>query len=340
MKGNKRESLMGCRSVKLSLVNKIAIMLEVLKQKWSHSTISTFFDYMFITFGLAVYAFGWGFFLLPYKMVSGGVTGIAALIFYATGIQISYSYFIMNFVLLVIALKILGVKFLMKTIYAIVTLSLFLEIMQNIVTQSDGTMYQILGPNEDFMAVILGAVFSGIALAIVFLRNGSTGGTDIVAAVVNKYRDISLGRVLIIVDLCIISSSYLIFQDWRKIVFGLVLMFLENFTLDYVMNARRESVQFLIFSRKYKDIAHEIGTKMERGITILDGHGWYSGKDVQVLCILAKRSESISMLRIIKSIDPNAFVSVASVSGVYGEGFDAIKVKAKEKDLERIEMKE
>lgn len=315
------------------------LMLDNIKDKIQGNIWTVFVDYLLITFGLAIYAFGWGFFLLPYKMVSGGVTGVAALVFYATGIQISYTYFIINFILLIIALRVLGFRFMVKTIYAIVVLSVCLEVVQMIVTQPDGTMYQILGPNEDFMSVILGAIFSGVALAIVFLRNGSTGGTDIVAAVVNKYRDISLGRVLIFVDLCIIMSSYTIFQDWRKIVFGLVLMVLENFTLDYVMNSRRESVQFLIFSRKSKDIAHEIGTKMQRGITILDGHGWYSGKEVQVLCILAKKRESVMMLRIIKRIDPNAFVSIGAVSGVYGEGFDPIKVKSQVRELDKIELK-
>lgn len=314
-------------------------MIKYFKEKVNENVFTTIADYVIITLGLAIYAFGWGFFLLPYKMVSGGVTGIAALVFYATGIQISYTYFIINFALLLVALKVLGFRFMVKTIYAIFALSLFLEIMQNIVTQPDGTMYQILGPNEDFMSVILGAIFSGVALAIVFLRNGSTGGTDIVAAVVNHYRDISLGRVLIFVDLCIIMSSYTIFEDWRKIVFGLVLMVLENFTLDYVMNSRRESVQFLIFSRKSKDIAHEIGTKMQRGITILDGHGWYSGREMQVLCILAKKRESVMMLRIIKRIDPQAFVSVGAVSGVYGEGFDPIKAKPQERELDKIELK-
>lgn len=314
-------------------------MFERLKDKINVNVWTAFVDYLFITVGLAIYAFGWGFFLLPYKMVSGGVTGVAALVFYGTGIQISYTYFAINFILLVVALKVLGLRFMVKTIYAIVVLSLFLEIVQNIVTQPDGTMYQMLGANEDFMSVILGSIFSGIALAVVFLRNGSTGGTDIVAAVVNHYRDISLGRVLIFVDLMIISSSYILFEDWRKIVFGLVLMVLENFTLDYVMNSHRESVQFLIFSRKSKDIAHEIGTKMQRGITILDGHGWYSGKEMQVLCILAKKRESVMMLRIIKRIDPNAFVSVGAVSGVYGEGFDPIKVKSQERELDKIELK-
>ncbi len=312
-------------------------MIGFLKQNVNRKVWTLTVDYLLITIGLALYAFGWGFFLLPYKMVSGGVTGVAALVFYATGLQISYTYFVINFVLLIVALKVLGLRFMMKTIYAIFTLSLMLEIAQATVTYPDGTMYQMLGPQEDFMSMILGAIFSGIALAIVFMRNGSTGGTDIVAACVNKYRDISLGRVLIFVDLGIILSSYTIFEDWRKIVFGLVLMVLENFTLDYFMTARMQSVQFLIFSKKSKEIAHDIATKMQRGITILDGHGWYSGNEMQVLCILAKKREQISMLRIIKRIDPNAFVSVGAVKGVYGEGFDQIKVKVKPHNTEQTE---
>ena len=312
-------------------------MIGFLKQNVNRKVWTLTVDYLLITIGLALYAFGWGFFLLPYKMVSGGVTGVAALVFYATGLQISYTYFVINFVLLIVALKVLGLRFMMKTIYAIFTLSLMLEIAQAAVTYPDGTMYQMLGPQEDFMSMILGAIFSGIALAIVFMRNGSTGGTDIVAACVNKYRDISLGRVIIFVDLGIILSSYTIFEDWRKIVFGLVLMVLENFTLDYFMTARMQSVQFLIFSKKSKEIAHDIATKMQRGITILDGHGWYSGNEMQVLCILAKKREQISMLRIIKRIDPNAFVSVGAVKGVYGEGFDQIKVKVKPHNTEQTE---
>ena len=308
------------------------------------ATWLTITDYVMITCGLGLYAFAWSVFMLPYKMVTGGVTGISALIFYATEgmshpIPISWSYFVINVVLLVVALRVLGVRFLLKTIYAIFVLSVFLDIAQNLVTMDDGTLYQLLGPGEEFMSCIIGSAFSGTALAIVFLRNGSTGGTDIVAAVVNKYRDISLGRVLILVDIFIISSSFCILHDWKRIIFGLVIMVLENFVLDYVMNARRESVQFLIFSWRDKDIAHEIGTKLERGITILDGHGWYSGREMNVLCILAKKSEQVTILRIIKRIDPNAFVSIGAVSGVYGEGFDPIKFKASEKEPEKLEHK-
>lgn len=286
-------------------------------------------DYLLITLGLFLYTFGWTVFLLPYQIVTGGVTGIAAIVFYATKIPIVYTYFAINVCLLVVALKILGFKFMVKTVYAILMLSFMLWMAQKLMTNPDGTMYQVLGRGQDFMSLIIGCTFTGSALAIVFLNNGSTGGTDIVAAVVNKYHNISLGRVLVYVDLLIIGSSYPIFQDWRKIVFGLCTMVIENFVLDYVMNARRESVQFMIFTKKYQDIANAIGTEMGHGVTLLDGHGWYTGQQMKVLCILAKKRESTEIFRLIKMIDPNAFVSQSSVIGVYGEGFDEMRVKIK-----------
>ena len=284
-------------------------------------------DYFWLTLGLFLFTFGWTVFLLPYGIVTGGVTGIAAIVYYATNIPISYTYFVINAALLVVALKILGMKFLMKTIYAIIVLSLTLGLAQDLMTTAPGKMFQLLGPGQEFMSLALGCTFTGTSLAMVFLHNGSTGGTDIVAACVNKFHNISLGRVLIFVDLLIISSSYPVFEDWRKIVFGLCAMVVENFVLDYVMNARRESVQFMIFSHKYQEIAYAIGTKMNHGVTILDGHGWYTGNEMKVLCILAKKRESQNIFRLIKMIDPNAFVSQSSVIGVYGEGFDEMKVK-------------
>ena len=306
-------------------------------------------DYIFITLGLLLYTVGWTVFLLPYEIVTGGVTGISAIIFYATnannhGIPIMYSYFIINFILLILALKILGWRFLMKTIYAIIMLSLMLGVMQDIVTDENGKMITLLG-DQNFMSLIIGCCMTGSALAIVFLHNGSTGGTDIVAAIVNKYRNMSLGTILILVDLLIIGSSFPIFiyaRDYTvtdalyKIVFGLCTMVVENFMLDYVMNSRRESVQFLIFSKKYQEIANAIGTEMNHGVTLLDGHGWYSGQEMKVLCILARKRESVIMFRLIKSIDPNAFVSQSSVIGVYGEGFDEMKVKIKKKNEDSI----
>ena len=292
-------------------------------------------DYIWISLGLMLYTFGWTVFLLPYEIVTGGVTGLSAIIFYATRIPIEYSYFVINFSLLVVALKILGFKFMMKTIYAIFFLSFLLWGAQKLMTGPDGEFYQVLGPGQEFMSLIIGCVITGTSLAIVFLHNGSTGGTDIIAAVVNKFHDFSLGTVLIGVDLCIIGSCLFIpqfgeeLQRCYKVVFGLCTMFVECFTLDYVMNSRRESVQFMIFSREHDKIARAITKNTDHTLTILDGHGWYTGTEMKVICLLAKKNESVLIFRLIKMIDPRAFVSQSSVIGVYGEGFDQIKVKVK-----------
>lgn len=295
-------------------------------------------DYFFISLGLLIYTISFVLFLMPYQIVAGGATGMSAIIYYATGFHMQYTYIIINGLLLIMALFILGFKFMVKTIYAILLLAILITLMQAIVPkQPNGLPIQLLGPGQDFMSMIIGCVLTGVALSTVFLHNGSTGGSDIIAASVNKYHDISLGRVLIAIDFCIIGScmffpafgTYL--ERAHKVMFGLCVMTLENFSLDYIMNARRESVQFLIFSSKYQELAEAIGTETGHGVTILDGHGWYTGKDVKVLCILAKKFESTTIFRLIKFIDPRAFVSQSSVVGVYGEGFDEMKVKINKK---------
>ena len=294
-------------------------------------------DYVNITLGLLLYTFGFTMFLLPYQIVTGGISGIGAIVFYSTGFPVQYTFFIINAVLIVMALKILGWKFLTKTIYATFMLTLFLEIFQDIITMPNGEFDKILGENNDFMSLLIGCMMTGTALAIVFLNNGSTGGTDIVAAVLNKFHNITLGKALIRIDICIIGSC--LFVDsfgaidlrCRKVVFGLCTMVIECLMLDYVMFWQRQSVQFLIFSKKYQEIAYEITRITDHTLTILDGHGYYTGKPTKVICLLAKKRESLLIFRIVKSIDPNAFVSQSAVIGVYGEGFDAIKVNVKKK---------
>ena len=289
-------------------------------------------DYIGITFGLIMYAFGFTFFLMPYELVTGGVAGIAAITQYATQIPNQYTYFLVNAALLLVGLKILGWKFLMKTIYAILVLTFLLGLMKEFVPRDEaGEMVKILGEGQDFMSLIIGCMLTGSAMGLIFVNNGSTGGSDIIAASVNKYYNMSLGMVLVFVDFVVIGSCLFIpqfgtmLERLYMVVFGFCTMIIENFMLDYVYNRQRSSVQFLIFSEKWKEIADEIGTKMEHGVTILDGHGWYTGQKRNVLCILAKKNESPAIFRIIKSIDPRAFVSQSAVIGVYGEGFDQIK---------------
>jgi uncharacterized membrane-anchored protein YitT (DUF2179 family) len=273
---------------------------------------------------------------MPYEIVTGGVSGLAAIVYYATQFPNSYTYFLVNAALLIIGLRILGWKFLVKTIYAIIILTILLEFMRNAVPlDENGRFVKILGEGQDFMSLVIGCIMTGSALGIVFLNNGSTGGTDIIAASVNKFHNVSLGTVLTFVDFIIIGSCFFIpqfgnmLQRCTMVVFGFCTMVIENYILDYIMEKRRESVQFLIFSNKWQEIANAIGTKMDHGVTILDGHGWYTGEERKVLCILARKNESIMIFRLIKMIDPNAFVSQSSVTGVYGEGFDEMKVKVK-----------
>ena len=279
-------------------------------------------DYFLITIGLICYAFGWSAFLLPYQITTGGVTGISAIIYYASGVPIQYSYFIINAILMTAAIKILGPKFSIKTTYAIFMLTFLLWFFQQLIGNT-----QIIGVGQDFMACIIGATMCGAGLGIVFINNGSTGGTDIIAAVVNKYRDVTFGRMILYCDIVIISSCYFVFNDWRRVVFGFVTLVVISYVLDLIVNSARQSVQFLIFSKEYQQIADRIIADTHRGVTVLNGTGWYSKNDVKVLVVLAKKSQSKEIFRLVKDIDPNAFISQSSVIGVYGEGFDRIKVK-------------
>jgi uncharacterized membrane-anchored protein YitT (DUF2179 family) len=260
------------------------------------------------------------------------VAGIAAIVYYATSFPNAYTYFLVNAALLMIGLKILGWRFLVKTIYAILMLTFLLALMKELApTTPSGEMHKILGEGQDFMSLVIGCLMTGSSLGIVFLNNGSTGGTDIIAASVNKYKPWSLGTVLIFVDFIIIGSCFFIPQFGETLhrvkmcVFGFCTMIIENFMLDYIMNRQRSSVQFMIFSSKWQEIANALGTNTDHGVTILDGHGWYTGQQRKVICLLARKSESSYIFRLIKMIDPNAFVSQSAVIGVYGEGFDQIK---------------
>ena len=278
-------------------------------------------DYLMIALGMVMYGIGWTVFLLPNDITTGGVPGIASLVYFATGLPVQYVYFGINFILLLLAIRILGWKFSIKTIFAVFTLTSFLSIIQQLTAN-----VQLLH-DQPFMACVIGASFCGGGIGIAFSSNGSTGGTDIIAAIVNKYKDVSLGRMIMICDVFIISSCYFIFHDWRRVIFGFVTLFIIGVVLDWIINSARQSVQFFIFSKKYDEIADRIIKDADRGVTVLDGTGWYSKNNVKVLVVLAKKRQSLDIFRLVKRIDPNAFISQSSVIGVYGEGFDKLKVK-------------
>lgn len=291
-------------------------------------------DYVFITLGLISYAVGWAAFLLPYKISTGGTTGIGAIIYYTTGFPIQWSYFIINAVLITFAIKILGPKFTIKTTYAIFVLTFLLWLFQFLVNNyvecpdynNEGKPL-LLGEGQEFMACLIGAAMCGVGLGVVFNCNGSTGGTDIIAAIINKYRDVTLGRMIMLCDVVIISSCYFIFHDWSRVIFGFVTLFVIGIVLDYIVNSARQSVQFFIFSKEYEKIADHINRDTHRGVTVIDGIGWYSKNHVKVLVVLAAKRQSVEIFRLVKDIDPKAFISQSSVIGVYGEGFDRLKGK-------------
>jgi len=279
-------------------------------------------EYIFIAFGLLMYSAAWKGFLLPHQITGGGVTGIGAITYYATEIPISVTFFAINFVLLVIAVRTVGLAFSLRTIYGVAVLTIFFAILPQAVP---GTF---VGANDNFMACVIGGLLAGGGIGIVFLSNGSSGGTDIIAKVVNKYRNITLGRVLLYCDVLIICSTYFFdFGSIEKIVYGLTTMAITTIAVDMVINGVRQSVQFFIFSKEYEKIATKINEDVHRGVTILDGMGWYSKEPVKVITVIARKNESIKIFRIVKDIDPNAFISQSSVIGVYGEGFDIIKGK-------------
>lgn len=286
-------------------------------------------EYFVITIGLVIYAFGWTFFLLPYQLVSGGTAGIGAIVQYATGFPMQYTYMLINIILLMFAIKELGMKFCIRTIYAVFALTFILGMFKEVLAEYDFNALSVLGPEATFEACIIGAGFCGMGIAICFINGGSTGGTDIIAAIINKYRDVSLGRVIMYVDIAIVVSSYFFIKDsdLSKVFYGLITLLISSTMLDYVVNSNRRLVQFLIFSKKYNEISQYITKDMHRGVTLLNGVGYYSKEDTKVIVTMVRGNESNEIFRIVHEIDPYAFISQSRVSGVYGVGFDKIKVK-------------
>ena len=282
-------------------------------------------DFVLINLGMAIYSMGWAIFLLPYRITTGGLAGLAAIFQYATSFPMQYSIFMVNAILLLIAWWQLGLKFAIKTAYAVVALTFCLQVGQDMMTSSNGTLVQVLGENQDSMACMLGAILNGIGIAFVFLSGGSAGGWDIVAAVVNKYRNISLGRVMLFLDFFVIGSCWFIFNDWRMVVFGYVTLVIYTFTLDMVMNSSRQDIQITIYTKKHNEIGEAIRQETGHTMTLMYGEGGYSHDSMKVLVVIVHKREAIKVLRLIRAMDSEAFVTQHRVEGVYGKGFNVIK---------------
>ena len=286
------------------------------------------FTYLKIALGLVIFSTAFTCFMLPYQLVTGGVSGISAFIYYMTGFHASVTYFIINGLLMLLGLYTLGWRFCLRTLIATIATSFLIEFMQGLLTTigPDGQEHltRIIG-DQRFMAAVIGGMLEGVGLAIVFLAGGSTGGTDIIVLSVNKYRNMSLGRIMLCIDVFIVSLSWFIYHDIETLVTCYIALFLSINAVDYVVNSARQSVQFTIISEKYAEIAQAVCDKVDRGVTILHGEGWYSKEHRNVLLIMARKPESRIIFQLIRLIDPKAFVTMSNVEGVFGEGFDKIK---------------
>ncbi len=286
--------------------------------------LNTAKDYVMITLGLFCYAFGFTAFILPEKIVIGSVTGLSSLIHFAIGWNVAVTYYVINIILLCIAFRSVGKQFVLRTIIGATISTIFIGVLQPMFPTP-------IVEQQTFMNVILGAVLCGLGLGTVFTHNGSTGGTDIIAAMVAKYSTVSFGRTMMYCDVLIICSSWLLFHSIDKIVYGLIFMVIYSVAADRVINNTRQSVQFQIISKKWQEIADNIIQEAHRGCTVLEGTGWYTKDAVKILMVMCRKHESVHIFRIIKETDREAIITQSNVNGVYGFGFDELKVRVHNK---------
>jgi len=284
-------------------------------------------DYIFITIGIFIYAFGFSAFIFQEKVVIGGLAGLGTIVYFLSekllgfAIPVAVTQYVCNLTLLAIAYKIVGKQFVKGTIFGATLISVFIGVLTPL-------FHGPLVDGQPFMNIIIGGLMCGIGVGISFTHNGSTGGTDIVAAMVSKHSNVTVGRTMLYTDMVIISSSYLILHQIDTVVYGFIVLGITSFMADLIINTNRQAVQFIIFSPKWDEIATSINNVAKRGCTVIDGTGWYSKHPVKILLVVCRKIESVTIFRIIKNIDEHAFISQANVNGVYGQGFDVIKVKA------------
>lgn len=297
--------------------------------------------YIFITIGLLCYTLGWDIFLIPNNMVGGGVTGISAVIYYAFNIPVSVSFFLINLVLLLIALRVLGKAFGFKTVYAIIAASIFFQILPGLIPHD--FINEIAISNGKLLCAIFGGLMAGFGIGFCFSQGGSTGGTDIIALMISKYHNVSPGRMILYMDFFIILSSLLIpakevydasgavigMQTWgmrlATVLYGFILIGASSYTIDFVVAGNKQSLQVFIFSKRYQEIADAITSEMGRGVSIIDSVGWFTKQENKLMIVMIHKTETSKLSAIIKDIDKQAFISISNVSGVYGQGFQPMR---------------
>ncbi len=274
-------------------------------------------SYVILTIAVGISSLGWAGFLIPSDIIGGGITGLSSTIYFLWGWDIGITSLVINIILILLAIKTLGLSYGVKTIYCTVIFSILLSFFTSLFTEPI--------VSDIFIATLIGAALGGTGTAILFINGGSTGGNEIIAMIINKHKNISLGKLLLSIDIIIISTSYIVFQDIEKIVYGLISMAIFTYCIDMVISGNKQTVQFFIISEKYEELIDKILIDGNKGVTMIDGVGGYTREHKKILMVISKKRTSSIVFKIIKDIDPNAFITMGSVSGVYGQGFEKIK---------------
>ncbi len=300
----------------------------------NNKILTILMDYFLMTVGSLIFCLAWTSFVIPNGLASGGLTGLCTIIQYGTGIPIGITYPVINISLLIMGFLVLGKAFGIKTIYVIVITSILFEVLPMFPAL-------VVHMEEKLLVALVGATMESIGIGLVLLRGGSTGGTDIVAMMINKYWPISPGKVYLFSDIFIILSILLVpGKGVVDVIYAYVMMLGFSFGVDFVLLGNKSSVQILVFSSKYKEIADHIISSVDRGVTALQSVGWYSQKESKVLLIVARKNQMNGILNEIKNIDKRAFISVSSAMSVYGEGFEEVKSGVKLKKSKQEENNE
>ena len=283
-------------------------------------------EYSVMAFALALYVFSWTAFLIPNQITAGGVTGLSTILNYAFGLPVSVTYLVLNVVLLVAGTIIMGKGFGFKTIFCVLVSTVYFEFFPYIPWVSN--------IEDNLINSIIGGAMSGAGISIVFTQGGSTGGIDIIALVLNKFMEVQPGRVFMIADFLIISSILLLpDKSIQDVVYGYVVTVAFSYTIDQMLTGSKQSVQMLIITGKYQEVADKLCFEMDKGVTAINSLGWYKKSQSMIIMVVTRKDNMHEVMAAVKETDPKAFLTVSTVMGVYGEGFEQVKAKSKQKKL-------
>ena len=274
-------------------------------------------SYFLITVGLIIATIGWAGFVIPSKIVGGGIMGVATIIYYTFGFDVGLVSLILNAVLILVATKLVGMSFGVKTIYTVILFSLSLTFITNII---DGPLIE-----EKMMAMLTGSILAGIGGSLIILNGASAGGTESIAIIITKYKNVSIGKMILALDSFIIVSAFFIFWEIETMVYGFITMAIFTYVIDVVISGTKQTVQIFIFSKKQDILKKHILNVVNRGVTIIPAKGGFTDEPIEMMMVIVLKSESPHILKIIKQIDLDAFITMGNVMGVYGKGFDKIK---------------